>query len=153
MHDEDQSGGDRRSRELLKKDDDLLSGIEQLYQAISRLMRIFETANEQMLSEYESEERSIQEQIGELLEQNTKIARGIITLAERFDRLEHRVSEQLDTKGSRSPNEDPYTGLRAGGELAENDQLPFSPHQQTPFIHDPEPDKRLPDENEPPRPS
>ncbi|NJL44320.1 MAG: hypothetical protein HC945_03340 [Nitrosarchaeum sp.] len=79
-------------------------------------------------------------------DQNVKIAKGIVALAERFKRLEERMSA-LET----GADENPYEGLgqdEAGG----SSEDPAWNNRETPLIHDPEPQRRIDPEDPLPLP-
>ncbi|RME53713.1 hypothetical protein D6783_01215 [Candidatus Woesearchaeota archaeon] len=138
---------------LIQKDDDLLAGIEQLYQQVTRLIRMLETANESMLKDYEAKEQRFFDQTQQILDQNTKIAQAILSLANKFSNVENTFQQLIQALQKQSTNESPYEGLKPRGTPVEDETLPWQPKKDTSaIIHDPDPEKNIPDEDPVPKP-
>ena len=59
---------------------DLLSAMDKLNTNVSKLVRIFETANDEIVRDYKDSANSAK--INKVLEQNEKLAQGIVAIAE-----------------------------------------------------------------------
>jgi hypothetical protein len=64
---------------------DMLSGIDMLNKNVSRLISIFETANDEIVRDYK--DRANSEKISLVLEQNEKLAKGIVAIADLLKEL------------------------------------------------------------------
>jgi hypothetical protein len=64
---------------------DMLSGIDMLNKNVSRLISIFETANDEIVRDYKDKANT--EKISLVLEQNEKLAKGIVAIADLLKEL------------------------------------------------------------------
>jgi len=110
---------------------DLLTTMDQLNRNISRLIAIFETANDEIVRDYKDKASS--EKITKVLEQNEKLAKGIVAIVDLLQELKELreplqirpgpVSEQKPTMPN--PNSLPENQPTIG-------KNPFLEEQQTP---------------------
>ena len=70
----------------------LLDAMNKLNMNVVKLVEIFTSANEEMVRTFH--ETSTQEQIRKMLEQNEKLAKGIVAVAELVKDLENKIEEK-----------------------------------------------------------
>jgi len=84
---------------------DLLGALDKLNKNVSTLVRIFETANDEIVRDYKDKANT--EKINRVLEQNEKLARGIVAIADllKEQRVAHGKPEEVapDEYKERSP--------------------------------------------------
>ncbi len=85
---------------------DLLTALDKLNQNVSRLVRIFETANDEIVRDYKDQANTAK--INKVLEQNEKLAKGIVAIAELLK------EERKNAPGAHTP-QTPMTQGTAGG--------------------------------------
>ncbi len=89
--------GDSRSSK------DLLSSMAELNRNVAKLVRIFETANDEIVRDYKDSSSS--EKINKVLEQNEKLAKGIVAIADLLKELKgtHPETSVVSAPGEPSP--------------------------------------------------
>ena len=85
---------------------DLLSAMDKLNKNMSKLVRIFETANDEIVRDYKDQANTTK--INKVLEQNEKLAKGIVAIAD-------LLKEQRAVNGPPEPaHEQPQAELNQG---------------------------------------
>lgn len=86
--------GDTRSSK------DLLASMDSLNANVEKLVRIFETASDDIIRDYKDGANT--EKINRMLDQNERLAKGIVAIAE-------LVQETKESKSSSPPTQNPFT--------------------------------------------
>ncbi len=82
---------------------DLLTALDHLNRNVSKLVAIFETANDEIVRDYKDKANT--EKINRVLEQNEKLARGIVVIADLLKELKELRSQEALQQLSLQPSQ------------------------------------------------
>lgn len=113
--DQDFSAQQTAPKNSISSNAELIASIKELNKSLNHMLKIFEDANQEIIDEYQGSRLKIKEKLDEISDQNEKIARGLVGLADMIKRPETPKKE--DDLGLAEPASQDYPEEQALPEL------------------------------------